>query len=162
MKNKHDQGFSLVEILVAIVILTAFVVPTCSALVMTAKMNEKTDDLMKAQLAVSSAVETLMAEGIPTSKLGTGTTISVKDDEKDDEDEEIELYTYLTYTYEDTRFSTLTITVSQVKKEQEDGTYALMPWYDVTVASEIGSVEAKTSIRAVTETVNGGGSNEET
>ena len=65
MKNKHDQGFSLVEILVAIVILTAFVVPTCSALVMTARMNEKTDDLMKAQLAVSSAVETLMAEGIP-------------------------------------------------------------------------------------------------
>ncbi len=158
MKNKHDQGFSLVEILVAIVILAAFVVPTCSALVLTAKMNEKTDDMMKAQLAVSSAVETLMAEGIPTSKLGTGTTISVKDDK----DEEIELYTYLTYTYEDTRFSTLTITVSQVKKEQEDGTYALMPWYDVTVASEIGSVEATTSIRAVTETANGGGSNEET
>ena len=65
MKNKHDQGFSLVEILVAIVILAAFVVPTCSALVLTAKMNEKTDDMMKAQLAVSSAVETLMAQGIP-------------------------------------------------------------------------------------------------
>ena len=64
MKNKHDEGFSLIEILVAIVILTAFVVPTCSALVMSNEMNNRTDALMQAQLAVSSAVETLMAEGI--------------------------------------------------------------------------------------------------
>ena len=69
MKNKHDEGFSLIEILVAIVILTAFVVPTCSALVMSNEMNNRTDALMQAQLAVSSAVETLMAEGIKEEKL---------------------------------------------------------------------------------------------
>lgn len=151
MKNKHDQGFSLVEILVAIVILAAFVVPTCSALVLTAKMNEKTDDMMKAQLAVSSAVETLMAEGIPASKLGTGTSVEAKNDAGNI------LYDYMTYTYEDARFSTLTITVSQVKKNMGTG-YVLMPWYDVNVVSEIGAVEAKTSVRAVTEAENGGGS----
>ena len=64
MKQKNDAGFSLVEVLVAIVILAAFVVPTCSALVMSAKMNSKTDALMQAQLDVSSAVETLMAKGV--------------------------------------------------------------------------------------------------
>jgi prepilin-type N-terminal cleavage/methylation domain-containing protein len=66
MQKKHDEGFSLIEILVAIVILAAFVVPICSALLMTNEMNNRTDALMQAQLNVSSAVETLMAEGIPS------------------------------------------------------------------------------------------------
>lgn len=64
MKRKNDQGFSLVEVLVAIVILAAFTVPTCSALVLSARMNEKTQTLMQAQLAVSSALEDLSAKGI--------------------------------------------------------------------------------------------------
>lgn len=65
MKRRNDAGFSLVEVLVAIAILAAVVLPTCSALVLSVRMNEKTEQLMQAQLAVSSAVETLMAEGIP-------------------------------------------------------------------------------------------------
>ena len=65
MQKKYDEGFSLIEILVAIVILAAFVVPICSALLMTNEMNNRTDALMQAQLDVSSAVEMLMAEGIP-------------------------------------------------------------------------------------------------
>lgn len=64
VKQKHNGGFSLIEVLVAMVLLGALVVPTCSALVMCARMNAKSDDLLQAQLAVSSAVETLMAEGI--------------------------------------------------------------------------------------------------
>ena len=64
MKQKQNAGFSLVEVLVAIVLLGALLVPTCSGLVLSARLNAKTDDLMQAQLAVSSAVETLMAEGI--------------------------------------------------------------------------------------------------
>ena len=67
MKTKHDQGFSLIEVLVAIVILAAFVVPTCSALVLSARMNAKAQALMQAQLDVSSAVETLMARGVDES-----------------------------------------------------------------------------------------------
>ena len=64
--KKNNGGFSLIEVLVAIVILAAVVSPTCSALVMSHRLNAETDKLMKAQLAVSSAVETLMAEGIDT------------------------------------------------------------------------------------------------
>lgn len=64
MKQKHNAGFSLVEVLVAIVILGIFVVPTCSSMVMAVQMNAKADEMLKAQLAVSSAVEQLKAEGI--------------------------------------------------------------------------------------------------
>ena len=64
MKSKHNEGFSLVEILIAIVLLAALVIPTCSSLVMAFQMNAKSDALMRSQLAVSSAVETLMAKGV--------------------------------------------------------------------------------------------------
>jgi len=64
MGKKHNGGFSLVETLVSIVLLGALMVPTCTALVMSIRINDKTEQLLKAQLAVSSAVETLMAEGI--------------------------------------------------------------------------------------------------
>lgn len=62
--GKRNGGFSLIETLVSIVILGAMVVPTCTALVMTVKLNDKTEKMLQAQLAVSSTVETLMAEGI--------------------------------------------------------------------------------------------------
>lgn len=65
MKQKNDAGFSLIEVLVAITLLAAIVVPTCSSLIMSFRMNAKTEKMLQAQLAVSSAVETLMAEGIP-------------------------------------------------------------------------------------------------
>ena len=67
MKKKHNEGFSLVEVLVAISILALIVIPTCSGIIMSFRMNAKADELMQAQLAVSSAVETLMAEGIEKS-----------------------------------------------------------------------------------------------
>lgn len=63
MKRK-DGGFSLVEVLVSIVVLALVVVPLCTSLVMSVRMNAKADALLQAQLAVSSTVETLMAEGI--------------------------------------------------------------------------------------------------
>ena len=65
MQKKHNEGFSLVETLIAITILALIVIPTCSGIIMAYRMNAKADELMQAQLAVSSAVETLMAEGIP-------------------------------------------------------------------------------------------------
>ena len=63
MKGRHD-GFSLVEVVAAIAILGIFFGTACSALVLGLRMNEKTDAKLQAQLAVSSAVEILMAEGI--------------------------------------------------------------------------------------------------
>ena len=64
MKKENNAGYSLVEVLVAIVLLGIFVAPTCASLVMGYRMNAKAAQLMDAQLAVSSAVEILMAEGI--------------------------------------------------------------------------------------------------
>ena len=144
MKNKHDQGFSLIEILVAIVILAAIVVPTCSALVLSIEMNNRTDDLMKAQLAVSSAVEILMAEGISASKLGMGVETVIKDPQ----DPTKTLYRFSTYPYQDVRFSTVTISVVEFVKEV-NSEYVQMPWYTVKVTSEDGLVEVETSIRKV-------------
>lgn len=138
MKNKHDQGFSLVEILVAIVILAAFVVPTCSALVLTAKMNEKTDDMMKAQLAVSSAVETLMAEGIPSGTVATpdyGKTIKTDasgNPVKDEEGNPVIVDDFPTVTVE------ITPDASKL-------------WFSVKVTSDDGSIAVETTIRAVEE-----------
>lgn len=62
--KKNNEGFSLVEVLLAMVLLAAIVIPTCTSLVLSFRMNAKAEALMQAQLAVSSAVETLMAEGI--------------------------------------------------------------------------------------------------
>lgn len=64
MKGKRNEGFTLLETLIAIVILGIVVVPVCSSLVMSFRINAKADQLLRDQLAVSSAVETLMAEGI--------------------------------------------------------------------------------------------------
>lgn len=71
MKHKHNAGFSLIEILVAIVLLGAIVVPTCTSLVMSVRMNARTEEMLQAQLAVSSAVEILMAEGIDPDRVRT-------------------------------------------------------------------------------------------
>lgn len=188
MKNKHDQGFSLVEILVAIVILAAFVVPTCSALVLTAKMNEKTDAMMKAQLAVSSAVETLMAEGIPEKDDPDGIYddygVSSKDVEAVVTDENTE--TGVTdgdaeagvtdsdaeagVTDDDAESgntddngedaaTTVTVITDRFPEVKIKVTSVDgKPWYNVEVSDNDGRIVVNTSVRKV----NGGGSNEET
>ena len=63
--RKHNQtaGFSLIEVLVAITILGLVVVPIGSSLVLSFRLNARSGDMLQAQLAVSSAVETIMAEG---------------------------------------------------------------------------------------------------
>ena len=68
MKHKHNAGYSLVETVVAIAILAIIVTPISTGMVLAFKMNAKTEQLMQAELAVSSAVETLMAEGITGAK----------------------------------------------------------------------------------------------
>ena len=64
MKQRNNGGYSLVEILIAIAILGAIMIPTTTSLIMSIRINDRTDEMMQAQLAVSSAVETLMAEGL--------------------------------------------------------------------------------------------------
>lgn len=62
-KHNSTAGFSLIEVLVAITILGLVVVPIGSSLVLSFRLNARSGDTLQAQLAVSSAVETIMAEG---------------------------------------------------------------------------------------------------
>ena len=140
MKKKHDEGFSLVEVLVAIVLLAAFVVPTCSALTMAARMNGRTEDLMQAQLEVSSAVETLMANGVDQTFVDALGEINA------------EGYRELTADQVDNLKKSNHEIFKQFDvlwKLEKNDTY-----YEVTVVSKDGLVEVKTSVRVVS----GGGS----
>lgn len=142
MKNKHDEGFSLVEILVAIVILAAFVVPICSALVMSNEMNNRTDALMQAQLAVSSAVETLMAEGISSETLGKAVEGDYGSSTTTVEEKDADGSVTNTVPVKTDRFPEVIIKVVPVEGK---------PWYSVTITSNDGLVTVETSIRAVTQ-----------
>ena len=68
-KLKNNGGFSLVETLVAMVILGLITVPVLSGMTVAIRAMNYSEQMMKSQLAVSSAVETLMAEGIKETNL---------------------------------------------------------------------------------------------
>ena len=88
MKYKQDGGFSLIEVVLAMVILALIVVPTCTSLVLSFRVNAKAEALLQAQLAVSSAVEELMANGIVEDRVpqeGTETYDIVKITEENGE-----------------------------------------------------------------------------
>ena len=133
MKKKNNEGFSLVECLVAIAVLALIVVPCCSGIVMAFRMNAKADQLMQAQLAVSSAVETLMAEGIPydTAETQDGKDYGKTSDEYD-------------------RFPEVRIlVVPKGAYTVDEKTY--YTYYEVEVSSDLDAdVEVCTTIRAVT------------
>lgn len=77
MKQKHNEGFSLVEVLVAMAILATILIGTGGALMTSYRINNKTDQLMQAQLAVSSKVEELMAKGAKAADEGTVDNVTV-------------------------------------------------------------------------------------
>lgn len=66
MKKKNNGGFSLVEVLVSMVILATIVIPVCTGFVRSVQINDKAEAMLRARIAVSSAVEQLKAEGITT------------------------------------------------------------------------------------------------
>lgn len=68
-KLKNNGGFSLVETLVAIVILGLITVPVLSGMTVAIRAMNYSEQMIQSQLAVSSAVETLMAEGIKEANL---------------------------------------------------------------------------------------------
>ena len=61
MRNKHNGGFSLIEVLVAIVLLGLIVIPISSSMLVAHRINAKTEALLQAELAVSSAAEKMLA-----------------------------------------------------------------------------------------------------
>lgn len=140
MKKKHDEGFSLVEVLVAIVLLAAFVVPTCSALTMAARMNGRTEELMQAQLDVSSAVEMLLARGVDQTFKENLTPVNAE--------EYPELTANQVGSFKKSNHESFKQFDVLWKLETKD------TYYEVTVVSKDGLVEVKTSVRVVS----GGGS----
>ena len=62
--KRNNGGFTLIEVLISIVVLGLVVLPVCSSLVMATRINAKAESILDAKLAVSSAVETMMASGI--------------------------------------------------------------------------------------------------
>lgn len=139
MKHKNNGGYSLIEILIAISILGIIVVPTCQNLLLSLRINEGTEDLIQAQLAVSSAVETLMAEGIGWEDSYdddvmydplTGTTTPGKCHYDDN-----------TLAFSEDRFPEVTVDTKRV---------AGKPYYEVIVThNEKETVSVKTYIHAV-------------
>jgi len=63
-KLKENGGFSLVEVMVAMVILGLITVPVLSGMLVAMKAMAASEEMMHSQLAVSSAVETMMESGI--------------------------------------------------------------------------------------------------
>ena len=83
MKLKNNAGYSLVEVVVAIAILALIIVPVSTGMVTAFKMNAKAEQLIQAELAVSSAVEELMANGIDGT-VETYPNVTIETDLSDD------------------------------------------------------------------------------
>lgn len=137
MKNQNNAGYSLIEVLVAILLLGILSVPLCNSLVLGHKMNVKSQTLLQAQLEVSAAVEQLMAEGIT---------------------EEDETYDVPEGPGSEDRFPDVKIKTIQAKTDSKEQ----LPYYQVTVTSETDpNVSVITYIRATasdpTETSGEGG-----
>lgn len=64
IKGRGTAGFSLVEVLTAITVLGLMLAPIGASLVLSHRLNARSQQLMKDQLAAANAVETLMAEGV--------------------------------------------------------------------------------------------------
>lgn len=134
--KKGNAGATLIEIVVSMAILGALVIPTCSSMVLAFRVNAKADAVMQAQLAVSSAVETLMAEGINPDLASDDTdtlydTVTTGGEKKD-------------------YFLGVKITVSPstvIVTENNSEKKVTLPCYDVTVTDDAGLVTVTTTIR---------------
>ena len=62
-RKRSTGGFTLVEVVVAITILTLFVIPMLSAFNASFRLNAQTQRRMQARLRVTNKLEELMAEG---------------------------------------------------------------------------------------------------
>lgn len=63
-KFKERCGAALLEVLISIAMMGLLMVPISSGILISLHINEKSDEILQARLAVSSAVETIMATGI--------------------------------------------------------------------------------------------------
>lgn len=130
-KNGGTAGFSLVEVLTAITVLGLMLAPIGASLVMSHRLNARSQQLMEDQLAVSNAVETLMAEGI----------------DKDDIDG--------SGLYQKDKWEPVEIKACQRSVDLEGSSEKPIAAYQVTVTS--GDVEVETYIRPAPPEASEGG-----
>lgn len=85
MNRKHNAGFSLVEVLIAIAVLGIIMIPTSTALVTFHRLNARTEEMFHEQIAVSSEVEKLMAKGIaePTDYTTPEVAVDITEEEEE-------------------------------------------------------------------------------
>ena len=63
-KFRERCGAALLEVMISIAMLGLLMVPISSGILMSFRINQRSDEIMQARLAVSSAVETIMAVGV--------------------------------------------------------------------------------------------------
>lgn len=127
-------GSSLIEVMVSIAILGLVVVPLCSSIVLAHRVNARAEALMQDQLAVSAAVERLMAQGVDVSASGW----SQQGD-----------------TYSSTTEDGVGISAKLAKYDESGLDIQLKTCYDVTVSR--GEVSIGTVVRAAASQSEGGG-----
>lgn len=110
--KRNNAGFTLIEVLISIVILGLIVVPVCSGLLVSVRINAKAEQILEAKLAVSSAVETMMAKGIEEETFSNTSFADVKFDasiEKTVEVEGEQIPVYYKVTVTSTVVDTITV-----------------------------------------------------
>lgn len=114
--KRNNAGSTLVEIVVATAIMGILVGAVCTSLLFGLRLNEKIDAQLNAQLAVSSVVETLMAEGIDPVKSYDSEVVSVTIVEHFDDSNN--LLPYFEVTVKSNQGQTVTVTTKSEGEEE--------------------------------------------
>ena len=147
MKHKNNEGSSLLEVVIAMAILAAVVIPVCSSLILSHRMNAKTEAVLQAQLDVAAAVEYYMAVGIPDDTEITGEDEDYSEETAEDTEKTVD------------RFPAVTVRITDIINAEPDEVNEIL-CYEVTFSSETGKtvdgkfvpdVTVETTIRAVKE-----------
>lgn len=135
-KGKNNGGFSLIEVLAAISIMAIVIGPICAGMVVSARLNARCETLLQEQLAVKSAVETLLAEGVSAEYDEEGELVITN---------ETEALGNVTVEFEPYSFDD----AQQPAPTPSEGEEQELPIaYNVTATSESGRVVVSTIIRA--------------
>lgn len=84
---KNKGGFSLLEVVISIALVGLVATPICSSIVLSHRMNAKSEAILQARLAVTAVVEELQAKGYDPDDETNSTLIdhdsATPDNEKD-------------------------------------------------------------------------------
>ena len=158
MQEKNNGGFSLVEVLLAMMILAAIVIPVCSGILLSVRMDARANDVLQARVAVSSAVETLMAQGITHASNQYDVERNEETGENEDLFPDVEIKTALTLgELQQEETGTQETGTQETGTQETDAEEAEAPaYYFVKVTDSKQLVTVITKIRAVKD--NQGGS----